>query len=86
VTIQVYPDNEQQEKALLDFLNSLHYNYKSTDEDSTIDADFLNHYNKELNEAEAQIDAGNYLAHGDVKKFFAGKKEDKWKLSVSNPS
>jgi hypothetical protein len=75
MTIQVYPDNEQQERALLDFLNSLHYNYKSTDEDITGDDGFLSLYNKELNEAEAQIDAGDYLTHDNVKKFFADKKK-----------
>ncbi|HEY2581760.1 MAG TPA: hypothetical protein VGI43_08140 [Mucilaginibacter sp.] len=75
MTIQVYPYNEQEEKALLDFLESRHYNYKSTDEQEVADAEFLNEYNKELDEAEAQIDSGDYLTHDEVKKFFADKKK-----------
>jgi len=39
--------------------------------------DFLKsrHYNnKELAEAEAQIDKGDYLTHDEVKQFFANKR------------
>ena len=75
MTIQVYPYNEQEEKVLLDFLKSRHYNYKSADENELADAEFLNQYNKDLDESEAQIDAGDYLTHDEVKKFFADKKK-----------
>jgi hypothetical protein len=75
MTIQVYPYNEQEEQALLDFLKSRHYNYKSTAENEIVDTEFLNQYNKELNEAESQLDAGDYVTHDDVKKFFAEKKK-----------
>jgi predicted transcriptional regulator len=75
MTIQVYPYNQQEEKELLDFLNSRHYNYKSGGEKEVTDIEFLNQYNKELDEAEAQIDAGDYLTHDEVKKFFANKKK-----------
>jgi hypothetical protein len=75
MTIQVYPYNEQEENALLDFLKSRHYNYKSTNDAELTDAEFLDQYNKELDEAEAQIDAGNYLTHDEVKKHFADKRK-----------
>ena len=75
MTIQVYPYNEQEENALSDFLKSRHYNYKSTDDTELTDAEFLDQYNKELDEAEAQIDSGDYLTHDEVKKFFADKKK-----------
>jgi len=75
MTIQVYPYNEQEEKALLDFLKSRHYHYKSTDEAEITDAAFLEQYNKDLDEAESQIDSGDYLSHDEVKKFFADKKK-----------
>jgi predicted transcriptional regulator len=75
MTIQVYPFNEQEEKALLDFLESRHYNYKSTEETEIADSEFLDQYNKELAEAEAQIDAGDFLTHDEVKKFFADKRK-----------
>lgn len=77
MTIQVYPYNQEEEKALLDFLNSRHYSYKESVDDETEEptAEFLDQYNKELDEAEKQIDAGNYLTHDEVKKFFADKKK-----------
>jgi hypothetical protein len=75
MTIKVFPFNEQEEKDLLDFLKARHYNYQSTDEDKTADSEFLKQYNKELNEAEAQIDAGDYLTHDEVKEYFANKKK-----------
>jgi hypothetical protein len=74
MSIQVYPHTEQEEKELLDFLKSRHYNYKATDENEIPDAEFLDQYNKELEEAEAQIDKGNFLTHDEVKKFFAEKR------------
>jgi hypothetical protein len=75
MTIQVYTNNEKEEKALLDFLESRHYSYKSTEEDESVDADFLVQYNKELEEAEAQIEAGEYLTNEEIKKFFADKRK-----------
>ena len=77
MTIQVYPYNQEEEKALLDFLNSRHYNYKEAVENETgePEAEFLDQYNKELDEAEKQMDKGDYLTHDEVKKFFADKKK-----------
>jgi hypothetical protein len=74
MSIQVYPYKDKDEKELLDFLKSRHYNYKATDENEIPDAEFLDQYNKELDEAEAQIDKGDYLTHDEVKKFFADKR------------
>jgi hypothetical protein len=74
MSIQVYPYNDQEEKELLDFLKSRHYNYKATDENEIPNAEFLDQYNKELKEAEDQIDKGDYLTHDEVKKFFADKR------------
>lgn len=75
MTIQVYTGNEQEEKELLDFLKSRRYNYKSTDDSEITDADLLSQYNKEMDEAEAAMDAGHYLTHDEVKKFFALKRQ-----------
>jgi hypothetical protein len=75
MSIQVYPYNDQEEKALLDFLESRHYSYKATDENEMPDAEFLDQYNKELAEAESQIDKGDYLTHDEVKKIFAEKRK-----------
>ena len=75
MSIQVYPYNDKEEKELLDFLKSRHYNYKATDENEMPDAEFLDQYNKDLAEAEAQIDKSDYLTHDEVKKFFADKRK-----------
>lgn len=69
------PLTSRKKKALLDFLESRHYNYKSTEETEMADSEFLDQYNKELAEAEAQIDAGDFLTHDAVKKFFADKRK-----------
>lgn len=74
MTIQVYTFNDQEEKALLAFLESGHYNYKSTSGDELSESDFLDQYNKDLSDAEAQIDRGDFLSHQNVKDFFATKK------------
>jgi len=77
MSILVYPYNEQEEKILLEFLESRHYNYKSTDESDNEEpsTQFLDQYNKELDEADAQIDAGDYISHDDVKKFLAERRK-----------
>jgi hypothetical protein len=75
MTIQVYTFSEQEEKALIDFLKSGHYNYSSTDEKDLADVEFINQYNKELEEAEAKIDSGDFLTHEQVKKHFADRRK-----------
>jgi hypothetical protein len=40
-------------------------------EDKIPDDEFLEEYNRELDESEAQIDAGNYFTQEEVMKFFA---------------
>jgi len=77
MAIQVYPHNHQEEKALLEFLSSRHYDYKETVKEETEepDAAFLDEYNRELDESDAQIDAGNYFTQDEVKKFFAEKRK-----------
>jgi predicted transcriptional regulator len=77
MTIQVYPHNDQEEKALLEFLSSRHYDYRETVKEETEepDAEFLDEYNRELDEGEAQIDAGEYMTHEEVKQFFAEKRK-----------
>ncbi|TSJ44230.1 hypothetical protein FO440_08660 [Mucilaginibacter corticis] len=75
MTIQVYTFNEEEEKALLDFLNNGHYKYKSAEEDALTDVEFITQYNKELEEAEAQMDAGDFLTHDQTKKHFADRRK-----------
>ena len=74
MTIQVYPDNEQEEHALLDFLKSGQYHYKPIDDKETIDDAFIAIYNKEIAEAEPEIDASDSHTHDEVKSYFASKR------------
>lgn len=74
MSILVYPYNEQEERALLEFLKSRHYHFKNTDDTNVNDAS-LDQYNKELDEANAQIEAGEYISHDDVKKFLAERRK-----------
>jgi len=39
MTIQVYPHNDQEEKALLEFLSSRHYDYRETVKEETEEPD-----------------------------------------------
>jgi len=56
MSILVNPHSEREEKTLIAFLDSMKYDYKSG-----IDTDteaFLDQYNKEIDEAEAEIESG----------------------------
>jgi predicted transcriptional regulator len=77
MTIQVYTHNDQEEKALLEFLSSRHYDYRETVKEETEepDAAFLDEYNRELDEGEAQIDAGNYFTQEEVMQYFAERRK-----------
>ena len=74
MTIQVYPYNQEEEEALLAFLKSKHYNYKS-DEDNMPDAEFLDEYNRDLDESEAEIDAGEFFTQDEVKQILADRRK-----------
>jgi hypothetical protein len=64
--------NEQEEKVLLAFLDSLRYNYqvnvhKSADE---LNCAFIDEYNTEIEQADAAIEAGSFVNHDDVEQLF----------------
>lgn len=74
MTIRVYTHSEQEEKALLNFLESNHYSYNPADETEVPDTEFLNAYNKELEQLEAEIEAGDFYSQEEVKKcWLTGK-------------
>lgn len=72
MNVLVNTKNEQEEKVLLAFLDSLHYKYQFDVEDDIekITTPFLDQYNEELNKADAEIEAGNYVEHHDVEQLF----------------
>lgn len=74
MTILVNTHNDLEEKVLIAFLESLKYEYKSGN--YAEDEVFLDQYNKEIDEAEAEIEAGNYADHDYVEKLFAGRRKN----------
>ncbi|RZL54892.1 MAG: hypothetical protein EOO93_19685 [Pedobacter sp.] len=76
MSILVNTQNEQEEKVLLAFLESLKYNYQANIEnEEQINTAFLNQYNKEIDEADAEIEAGNFISHSDVEKLFEQRRK-----------
>jgi len=72
MAVLVNTQSEQEEKVLLAFLDSLHYNYRSDVDDKieNLTEAFIDQYNKEIDEANAEIENGNYLSHEEVEQFF----------------
>lgn len=77
MSILVNTQNEQEEKVLLAFLDSLRYNYQSNigDNDEQINTAFLDQYNKEIDQADAEIIAGNHVSHKDVEQLFKDRRK-----------
>ena len=76
MSILVNPHSEQDEKALIAFLDSRKYDYKAgiDAEDKEGMKAFLDQYNKEIDEAEAEIESGSYLDQDEVEKLFADRR------------
>ena len=73
MSILVNPHTEQEEKTLIAFLDSMKYDYKT---DIDVDTEtFIDQYNKEIDEAEAEIGSGNYLTHDEVELMFAERRK-----------
>ena len=73
--ILVNPHTEHEEKVLIAFLNSMKYDYKpnfDTEKEAVTEA-FLDQYNKDIDAAEAEIEAGDYLDQAEVEKLFANR-------------
>ena len=77
MSVLVNTQNEQEEKVLLAFLDSLRYKYQSDIEDKAdqINKAFLDQYNKEIEQADAEIEAGNYVSHQDVEQLFQKRRK-----------
>ncbi|KQN33830.1 hypothetical protein ASE92_14350 [Pedobacter sp. Leaf41] len=74
--ILVSVKNQQEEKVLIAFLESLNYKYQSGVEDKADDmeSDFANQYNEEINQADTQIAKGEFILHEDVEAYFAKRR------------
>lgn len=77
MSILVNIHNEQEEKILLAFLNSLKFDYKVgiPADDEALQKEFIAQYNAEIDAAVTDIDAGNFVSHDDVEKLFADRRK-----------
>lgn len=77
MAVLVNTQSEQEEKVLLAFLDSLHYNYRSDVDDKieNLTEAFIDQYNKEIEEANAEIENGNYLSHKEVEQLFQRRRK-----------
>lgn len=77
MSVLVTTQNEQEEKVLLAFLDSLRYQYQSGIEEKAeqINEAFLNQYNKEIEQADKDIEAGNFVNHSDVEQLFQKRRK-----------
>jgi hypothetical protein len=77
MSVLVNTKNEQEEKVLLAFLDSLRYNYQA-DIDKNADElnnAFIDQYNSEIEQADAAIEAGSFVSHGDVEQLFKNRRK-----------
>jgi antitoxin component of RelBE/YafQ-DinJ toxin-antitoxin module len=76
MALLVKPHNEEEEKVLLAFLNSLHYEYMPVEIDIPSPNDekkqTLEEYNNEIAEAEAEYKKGNSVSTDELKKNMQG--------------
>ena len=77
MSILVNTHNEQEEKVLLAFLNSLRFDYKTNvlEDEVAVQEKSVAQYNADIDAATAEIDAGNFVLHEDVEKLFADRRK-----------
>ncbi|QPH41580.1 hypothetical protein [Pedobacter endophyticus] len=77
MSILVNTKNEREEKVLIAFLDSLDYKYRS-DIDETVNEPeivFLDQYNKEIDQADAEVNDGDFIEHDDVELLFQNRRK-----------
>lgn len=77
MSILVNTKNKQEEKVLIAFLDSLDYKYQSdiNNDPVKVDEAFLNQYNDELDQADKEIEAGDFISHKDVEQLFEKRRK-----------
>lgn len=75
MSILVNTQNEQEEKVLIAFLESLKYDYRANVENVEVNTAFLHQYNNELMAADAEIENGNFIDHSEVEKLFEQRRK-----------
>lgn len=67
--------NEQEEKVLLAFLNSLNYQYQA-DATNQLNTSFIDQYSSELDLADQEIEAGNFMIQEEVVNLFQSRRKN----------
>jgi hypothetical protein len=69
--------NEQEEKILLTFLETLGYNYQNGvgEEVEKMNMVFLEKYNEDIEQADAEVGDGNYIKQTDVEKLLRQRRK-----------
>lgn len=76
MSILVNIKNEQEEKVLVAFLNSLKYNYHTNVEiENEVGKAFLNQYNEDVDTANSEIESGTYLNQRDVEEMLKKRRQ-----------
>jgi hypothetical protein len=77
MSVLVNTKNEQEEKVLLAFLDSLRYNYRADVDQSAdeLNGAFIDGYNTEIEQADAAIEAGSFVSHDDVEQLFKNRRK-----------
>lgn len=76
MSILVNTRNEQEEKVILAFLDSLAVEYKTEfEEDEQISKNFISEYNQSLDKADSEIENGNFVNQNDVELFFEKRRQ-----------
>jgi hypothetical protein len=77
MSVLVNTKNEQEEKVLLAFLDSLRYNYQADVEKNAdeLNSAFIDQYNTEIEQADAAIEAGSFVSHEDVEQLFKNRRK-----------
>jgi hypothetical protein len=77
MSILVMTKNEQEEKILLTFLETLGYNFQAgvSEEVEKMNTVFLEKYNEDIELADAEITDGNYVKQADVEKLLRQRRK-----------
>lgn len=77
MSIIVNTRSEEEERVLKAFLDSLKYTYQLTEQEdeTTLNKQFLENYNQELDTAVEEIENGSFVTHEDVEKLFRDRRK-----------
>ena len=72
MSVLVNTRNEQEEKILLAFLDSMSFKYQNNISDNIeeLAGEFLDRYNREIDIANEEIEGGNFAGQDEVEQLF----------------